>query len=83
MLQHEDLEAFAGQFFDLNINPMADIVTRLMHMLVQKEVLSKQEATYCVAEAIKVIKPLDYSEAVKEQAAKTLMRMIETIDRAS
>ena len=80
MIDQSDLNFLAEQIYDLHINPMADVIVRLLHMLVQKDVLEKSEAMLCVAEAVKVIGPLSYSEAAKESAATTLKRMLDVLE---
>ena len=78
-LTHDDLEEFAGQFYDLNINPLADVVVRILSLLRERNVLTHDESIWCVAESVKVISPLSYSTEVKEQSAATLMRMISAL----
>ncbi|HMG48253.1 MAG TPA: hypothetical protein VK614_12425 [Allosphingosinicella sp.] len=81
-LEHEDLEDFAGQFFDVSINPLAEVLTKLLHLLISKGVITKEEAVLTLASSVGVISQTDHSEAVKENGANMLMRMIQAIDPA-
>ena len=81
-LEHEDLENFAGQFFDVSINPLAEVLTKLLHLLTTKGIISKDEAVHILASSVGVIRQTSHSEAVKENGANMLMRMIRAIDPA-
>ncbi|MBS0502938.1 MAG: hypothetical protein JSS55_03865 [Proteobacteria bacterium] len=79
-LDHSDLKHFAEQFFDLSVNPLAEILTKLLDLLVQKDVVTRQEALHLVASSIGVISELPYSEPTKESAADVLVRMLRALD---
>ena len=81
-LEHEDLEDFAGQFFDVSVNPLAEVITKLLHLLITKNAITKDEAVLILSSSVGVISQTDHSEGVKENGANMLMRMIRAIDPA-
>lgn len=78
----DDLARLGSQISDTQINPLADVLTRLIARLADKGILTKEEAIHTVADSIKLITDLPYSHEVREQGAEQLMRMVQAIDQA-
>ncbi|MGC5798884.1 hypothetical protein [Sphingomonas sp. NFX23] len=65
---------------DIMINPLADMMTRLLATLAEKQLLTKEEAINCIAQSAKLFADLPYSSGAIENGSEMLMRMIKAID---
>lgn len=80
MTRQSDLEALGAQMHDTMINPLADVVIRLLQVLANNGTISKEQAIACTALGVSVLNDLSYSQDVIDQGADQLMRMVKAID---
>jgi hypothetical protein len=76
----EALESLMNQIHDLQVRPLAQVITQTLALLVRKDALTKDEARFAIANAIGVITTTTWSSDAKEDAAGMLGDMMSVID---
>ena len=80
MSDKEAWERLLNQIHDLHIRPLAHVITQTLAFLIKNKGLTKDEARYSVANAVRIITPTEWSLEAKENAASVLRDMLSAIE---